>query len=117
MYRWIVAITGLLIASDAPAAFDVFLEYPGTPRDTQDADHVGEIEVMSVSIAGFRVADIGNASGASTPNLGELVITKTADSATPELFIASLAGAPAGGDAILRFDEATSCHRLHPSWS
>jgi type VI secretion system secreted protein Hcp len=83
-----VVAAGLASVTPAGAALDAYLKIDGIKGESADAQHKGEIDVLSWSWGG-----VVNASGRTVVN--SLVVTKLMDASSPKLTAAA-----AGGSAI-----------------
>jgi type VI secretion system secreted protein Hcp len=87
-----VVATGMLAASSAMAATDMFLKIDGVSGESTDAFHKGEIDVLAWSW--------GESTGAARTRRGvrpiaciqDLSVTKYVDSATPTLIMDTMVG-------------------------
>jgi type VI secretion system secreted protein Hcp len=74
-------------------ASDIFLKVDGIKGESTDVNHKDEVEVLSWS---WGVAQAPNSSagggGSGKPSIGELVISKQVDKASPNLFRSCLTG-------------------------
>jgi type VI secretion system secreted protein Hcp len=72
------------------AAVDMFLKLDGIKGESKDADHKGEIEILSFSWGATNTGSgsIGGGAGAGKVNISDLSMTKPADSeSSPLLFL------------------------------
>ena len=86
--------TGLL-AQNALAARNAYLQIPGIAGQSTDSKHPGWIEIQSFQWGVGRGTTMGSATGragAGRSSVGEIQITKTVDSASPKLFQAAATG-------------------------
>ena len=69
-------------------AFDAFLKLDGITGESQKANHVGEIDIMSFSWGASNSTSVGTGTGASTGkvSVSDFSIMKTTDSSSPPLF-------------------------------
>lgn len=78
------------------ALVDYFLKLDGVPGESQDRIHKGEMEVVSFSQetrqAATTMAGAGPGHSAQRANIGNLVVTRRLDIASPKLFVACCAG-------------------------
>jgi type VI secretion system Hcp family effector len=95
----VAAATAALAISAIPAAalaaVNAYLQIPGVDGESTDNAHKGWIEVASFQWSASRGMSAGSASsgaGAGKASVGEIVITKQTDSASPKLFQAATSG-------------------------
>jgi type VI secretion system secreted protein Hcp len=71
------------------AQFDAFLKLDGIKGESQDDKHKGEIDITSWSwnLTNTGTGHYGGGGGAGKVKVGDLVITKRIDSASPILFL------------------------------
>ena len=69
-------------------AFDAFLKLDGVTGESQKANHVGEIDVMSFSWGASNSSSVGTGTGASVgkATVSDFSIMKSTDSSSPVLF-------------------------------
>ncbi|MFT4825709.1 MAG: type VI secretion system secreted protein Hcp [Cryomorphaceae bacterium] len=75
----LMAILLMLLPSASYAAVDMFLDIEGVPGETQDGDHLGEIDVLAWS---WGASSTGNITCVQ-----DVSITKHVDLASPELLM------------------------------
>ena len=69
-------------------AYDAFLKLAGVTGESQKANHVGEIDVMSFSWGASNSSSVGTGTGASVgkATVSDFSIMKSTDSSSPVLF-------------------------------
>jgi type VI secretion system secreted protein Hcp len=69
-------------------AYDAFLKLDQIPGESQKANHIGEIDLMSFSWGATNSSSVGTGTGASTGkvNIHDFNVMKSTDSASPNLF-------------------------------
>jgi type VI secretion system secreted protein Hcp len=69
-------------------AYDAFLKLDGITGESQKANHVGEIDLMSFSWGASNSSSVGTGTGASVGkvNVSDFSIMKSTDKASPVLF-------------------------------
>jgi type VI secretion system secreted protein Hcp len=69
-------------------AYDAFLKLAGVTGESQKANHVGEIDIMSFSWGATNSSSVGTGTGVSTgkATVSDFSIMKTSDSSSPVLF-------------------------------
>jgi type VI secretion system secreted protein Hcp len=89
----IVMAASLSLAGVRPAfAVDYFLKLDGIDGESQDAQHKGEIEVLSWSWGASQVSSGSGAHSASRPCSQDISFTKYFDKASPRLMSAVVMG-------------------------
>ncbi len=76
------------------AQVDYFLKIEGVKGESTDDKHKGEIEIESFSLGGTNAGSFGSGGGggAGKVSLGDVIISKRTDSASPNLFKACCSG-------------------------
>lgn len=93
---------------------DVFLKLDGIPGESRDAQHTGQIEVLSWSWGVAQVAGGGGGGGAGRPVAEDLSYTALASKAGPLLFDACASGRRvARADLFVRRAGAKPVEYLH----
>ncbi len=90
-----LAFAAGLLAQNAHAAMNAYLQIPGIQGKSMDSKHPGWIEVSSFQWGVGRTATIGSATGGAgsgRASMGDITITKTVDSASPKLTLACANG-------------------------
>jgi type VI secretion system secreted protein Hcp len=69
-------------------AYDAFLKLDGVTGESQKANHVGEIDVMSFSWGASNSSSVGTGTGVSVGKVtaADFSVTKATDSSSPVLF-------------------------------
>ena len=83
-------------------AYDAFLKLDGIAGESQKANHIGEIDIMSFSWGSSNATSVGTGTGASTGkvSISDFSIMKSTDSASPNLFQKSCDGTVIGSGVV-----------------
>lgn len=93
--RVTLVLVALLLAGVAPAHGDIFLDLAGVPGESTDAQHAGEIEILSWSweMSAPYEAPSGGAGGRTGPvAIGPLSLIKYVDKSSPPLMLSTCNG-------------------------
>jgi type VI secretion system Hcp family effector len=88
----VLMAVGLIGAGNAWGAYEAYLKIDGIPGASTDAQHTGEINVLSFSWGVGRPASAARGARAASTSLSEFTIVKHVDVATPKLMMYCASG-------------------------
>jgi type VI secretion system secreted protein Hcp len=109
-------------------AANIHLKLDGVEGDSKDHGHEGEIDVQSASFGATNPSSraYGGGAGTAKVNVHDLVVTKRADKASPNLFLktcdgthydtAALVYSKAGGSDVVDYLKYEMTHVFISSW-
>ena len=85
-------VTNFIILRADAAQVDYFLKIEGVPGESSDSKHKDWIDIQSYSFGATQTASSGGGGGAGKVKIQDLMITKTLDKSSPNLFLKCATG-------------------------